>query len=688
MALARQAREKSAMQFCLFQSTPQGAASKQKYLSIHRATLEPLQGQIESTIRQPDNLSPNNPNNGNGYAGIKLGSADSHHDSSNRFTNSFPVPGCANPSTPANLTNSNSINSLSPNNNSISTLNLQNNQLTDRINNLTQPIFSPKLHNIAPSHGKKISQTPVLLKPHNSNPSSGSPNSSCYSQKENVLPANISHNNSQQILRKLDLTDNDLPSQRFSSLKSTSKSLQVFNNELLALPSSVDDPNFDRIFVEKLELCSHLLDFSSPQADSKEKLIKARSLCEFIELFENAREIHKLSETQQKQAFDMLYENIFTQDPTVPIPGIRSDINVVITEPSWPHLFYCYQILNRFSQVFSNSPLININIAKQAINLSQLPDTNERMQLIAFLRAYFDNHPDDRLTLLKEIEKKLIDLRDGSVSPYCAMPLLIFLTHMYPRLNMDMMQYFLQIISQSVVPLAGLNFLILYHQNLRQLLATVLQGHPQYAMKWLRDLELRWPLTNGSKQQQFLEMLLFLFSKIPQDTFKPMAQRVFAFLAECVGSQHSKVSETAMAIWSKATPENWVGLNNKVAMHEMFENVSLIAEQKHWCKANAEKAQQALNDMNRINKNMYHQMKMAQKQRRAQRYIHRAPNDCQRGWAAIARKAKERSPNNEFDLNAKLKEFYDLFHNEKKETLAPTRFVPVIPKDKNKDKKK
>ena len=71
---------------------------------------------------------------------------------------------------------------------------------------------------------------------------------------------------------------------------------------------------------------------------------------------------------------------------------------------------------------------------------------------------------------------------------------------------------------------------------------------------------------------------------------------------------------------------------------------------------------------------------MVQKQMKAQRYRQKVPNDCQRAWIAIAKAARD---NGEvFDIRRKYDEFQKWFHNEKHETLAPSRFVPILQKDK------
>lgn len=454
---------------------------------------------------------------------------------------------------------------------------------------------------------------------------------------------------------------------------------------------SYDDPSFNTLLQNKIDICSYILDFTNLNGQTQEKEIKSRTLCELIELFENNRYISQINEEQQTLIFRMLDRNIFQQDCNIRSPYITFDKcnPIAIVEPCWPHLFYCYQILNRYAQVFPNSKHINLELVSKAINLTQLPDTNERMQLVAFLRTYFDTHKNDQKQILELVNKKLNDQVNSTSTPFCAMPLIIFLTHIYTRsftISSPISSEFMKVMTDGVLPLISLPDLPIYQQNLRQLLLTVLSGHSLYATKFLRYIELKWPQTNSQSQISFFNILTSIWERMDQKDFKPMSKRVFAFIADCTESTNIKLQELALDIWKSATSENWIGINGRHAVNAMYEPVLKLSE-KNWNKSIAEKASSALTDMCRINKREYQKMKSYINQMKVKRLKPRVPNDTQKGWAAIAKTAammaeqKGKSP--DFDLNTKLKEFYDLFHNEKKPTLIVSRFVPVLAKHKD-----
>ncbi|OHT17151.1 hypothetical protein TRFO_12681 [Tritrichomonas foetus] len=478
------------------------------------------------------------------------------------------------------------------------------------------------------------------------------------------------------------LIDQEVPCVvRISSVKYVHKNVKIEQTPPIV---STSDSNFESILKTKVEICKYILDFTDASLQLPEKEIKARAMCELIELFENTREISKITEYQQELIFDMLYVNIFEQDPSYQTKLVSNDILLSIVEPSWPHMFYCYQILNRFIQVFPSFHKFNLDLIKKTIILSQIPDINERMQLVAFLRTYFDTHPNDRSQILLLIKKMLIDFNDGEAQPYCAMPLIILLTHIYSRSPQPPSPEFISTLREAVLPLLGHSYLPTYFPNIRQLLTTFITGNKSFATEILRIIEIKWPVVNHSFQLYFFELMIIIFERMDQEVFKTMANRVFLFIGECVESSNFKLSEAAVEIWQSATQDNWIGVNSRYAIRAMYEPITNVIE-KHWNKTNVEKCSSALSEMCKINKHTYHKIKTYQKQLKAQRYKPRVPNDCQRAWAAIAKTAAELGDKS-FDLKEKLKELHTLFHNEKKPTLAVSRFIPILEKHKKVEK--
>lgn len=453
--------------------------------------------------------------------------------------------------------------------------------------------------------------------------------------------------------------------------------------ELPKLPS-VTDSKFDSVFYQKLQICSQIIDFTSTNDQVTQKEIKTKTICEFIELFENKRELSGITLKHQQLIFDMLSKNIFKQTPFFPSTILAADYSLTLVDPSWSHLFYCYQILNRFVQVFPESPLITLNVIKKTIDLTELPDTNERMQLLAFLRSYYSLHPENQSPMLKHVTNKLIDLHDGVATPFCALPLILFISHMFNKSQPSTLGEFKQTVKDGVLPLMSLPYLSMYSGSIKQLLSNMASSDSSLVLEFLRSIELQWPLLDGTKQVYFLQILIGIWEKMNLSAFKPMSTRVFTFLAEYVEAPQARVCQTILDIWDNVANDSWVAINSRSAIHAMYESVLNVVE-KSWNKKSVEKASKALSEMYRINKHSYQTMKSYVNKVKAQRYKPRVPNDTQRNWSAIAKFAAE-SGDTSFDLNDKLQSIRDLFHHEKKPTLAVSRFSPVLESQKAKEK--
>jgi hypothetical protein len=134
----------------------------------------------------------------------------------------------------------------------------------------------------------------------------------------------------------------------------------------------------------------------------------------------------------------------------------------------------------------------------------------------------------------------------------------------------------------------------------------------------------------------------------------------------------------------KTSSGDWIWRNAKSAIAELIEGTTAVSE-KHWRKETCEKATQALNEMARIDKTTFHKLKQQQKQMKAQRFQRKyVSNDCQRHWYEVAEAAVANFA--DFNLNSKKHEIYDLYHNEKPQTLAPTRFISLIEKKEKREK--
>jgi hypothetical protein len=441
--------------------------------------------------------------------------------------------------------------------------------------------------------------------------------------------------------------------------------------------ASVNSPDFTASLLKKLEVCSLILDCSNSRIQIPEKAAKRAALTELVDLFDRDLDVRRLTPDHQTRVFQMLQKNIFEQDPSLLGPRFRVDYSITVIEHSWGHMNYCFQILNRFVRIFPDSPLMTFSLAQAAMNLTQLPDMQERMQFTIFLRGYHDTHPSERSIFLTELARCFGNLNEGVALPFCGAVLISLFGYIVSRAQSPMAREYALFYLTLILPLIGSPQLTLFAKNLSQLISSILPNNPEMVMPTMRALEKYWPATNGDKQMLVLEMLITICAKLPPAVFAPLAPRLFVFLAACLASPHYRVVGAVLDICINAVAGDWIHMNSKVAIPELVENMVVVSE-KYWAKPTAEKATTALSALAKVDKALYHKIRAQQKQMKGQRQTKYLANDCQRYWYQIADTALDRF--SDFNLNAKKHQMYDLFHNEKPETRAPSHFVSGLDK--------
>lgn len=164
----------------------------------------------------------------------------------------------------------------------------------------------------------------------------------------------------------------------------------------------------------KLIFCWEIFDFTAKNVDLDEIEAKERALIDLVCLFEQSSQIKNIDDGLKKKIFDMLEFNIFHHNSFQKMNF--NDSSAVYHEPSWPHLGCCYRIMNAFIKLFPNIELININLIKRLFHFIELPDANERLQIVSLIRTYYDTHQNERLKIIKMVESILIDVFENQIS--------------------------------------------------------------------------------------------------------------------------------------------------------------------------------------------------------------------------------------------------------------------------------
>jgi serine/threonine-protein phosphatase 2A regulatory subunit B' len=460
------------------------------------------------------------------------------------------------------------------------------------------------------------------------------------------------------------------------------RSISNISSTIVPLPPlpPISSDAFDFLLIKKLEVCSLIMDFTDGDTQVDQKSVKLAILTELVTLFETPEyHIESLKPRNQFLLFQMLEKNIFLQDPSFVSLPLGDDYNVAIVESSWPHLQLCFQILNRFAELFPTSEVWTLAVAKAAIHLTQLPDLRERNQLVVFLRIYADSHQGERVLIATEIARLLTDVLEGGALPFCAAPLITLFTQTISRMQGAMPPPYSQLFLDSILPLLSCRHLPLFFYNITQLLFLVMPVNHQIVIPTLKAFERYWPHTNGQKQALLIDLLSSICAKLPQPILDVFVTRLFRIFAACLMSHNAKLVDAVLESWTANKSGDWIWNNARKGILEMHDNVVTVSE-KFWHLGTREKAARAISEMSKIDKTTFHKLRVQQKQVRAQRRQRKyVSNDVQRHWAEIVDAAMEAY--GDVNVKEKKRRIYDLFHNEGPETLAPTRFITMFEKE-------
>ena len=383
----------------------------------------------------------------------------------------------------------------------------------------------------------------------------------------------------------------------------------------------------------------------------------------------------KLNLTCQQAFFKMFEKNIFRSDPKFPTALDTCNYTLKVIEPSWFHLVFCYQLLLRFLTLFPEADYFNFNTIKRAIYLMQLPDANERSQLVSFVKSYYDIHPNEQELILIEIRNSLIALYSGQLVPFCMMSLLLIFTHiLFRRLNqnnnvvdIESRKTFLE----GAIPLIGFNYIPNQHQYLKSFFVNSLRADPTFIYPIIRAIQNKWPRQNGTKIPLILDLLITITKVMDPKIFSKISSNYFDFLAHQISTCHYKTIDTIISIWTKEDYKPWITTNSVIAINKMYETIYTISI-THWDENVRKKFENVLKIMSEINPPEFHKMKMIVKRKRTVPCHHELTNSTEtsKKWKYVA----EFSGLNEKEKNVMDSTIDDYFNKHQDE--SDKRFLP------------
>lgn len=375
---------------------------------------------------------------------------------------------------------------------------------------------------------------------------------------------------------------------------------------------------FESILNAKLDICSQDIDYENKGAQQQLKDLKFKTLNEFTLFFDNSVEVRNMDLKYRQAFFKMIEKNIFRSDPKFPSSLETYNYTLNVLEPSWNHLIFCYQLLLRFLTLFPDSVFFNFNIAKRAIFLMQLPDSNERTQLVSFLKLYYDLRPNEHDAIVIEIRNSFISLCSGQLTPFCMMPLLLTFTHILFRkcnqnqgnIDAESRRTFME----GALPLIGFNFIPNQYQYLKSFFVNSLRIDNNFIYPIIKTIQNKWPRQNGSKIPLMLDLLISIVKLMDLKEFSRIAINYFDFLAYQLSFGHYKTIDTIIPIWTKEDYKSWITANSTIAIDKMYEVMSNISL-NHWDDTIKKRFENVLKIMSEINPPEFHKMRMITKRK-------------------------------------------------------------------------
>lgn len=323
-------------------------------------------------------------------------------------------------------------------------------------------------------------------------------------------------------------------------------------------------PNFDEVvpeeqiplFIQKIDQCNILFDFSDPTFDIRGKEIKRVTLQELIQFISSNRFTY--TDEMYKHVINMFKTNLFRPipPPVNPVGDLYDpDEDEPVSELSWPHMQAIYEFFLRFIE----SPDFAHQIAKHYI------DHDFILKLLALFDSEDPRERDCLKTTLHRIYGKFLSLRSfirKSINN-------VFLQFVYETERFNGIAELLEILGSIIngfalplkeehkiflirvlMPLHKVKSLSLYHPQLAYCIVQFLEKDPSLTEDVIMSLLRYWPKINSQKEVMFLNEIEDIFEVMEPNEFLKIQIPLFAQLSKCIASPHFQVSEKVLMFWS------------------------------------------------------------------------------------------------------------------------------------------
>ncbi|KAH9292088.1 hypothetical protein KI387_042726 [Taxus chinensis] len=266
------------------------------------------------------------------------------------------------------------------------------------------------------------------------------------------------------------------------------------------------------LFIKKVNLCSHLFDFSDPTKNAREKDIKRQTLLELVDFIQSGS--NKLNETAQEELAKMITENLFRGLPPASHENTGSESfdleeEEPCMEPSWPHLQIVYELLLRYVVSTDTDPkiakrYIDHSFVLRLLDLFDSEDPREREYLKTILHRIYGKFMVHRPFIRKAINNIFYRFIMETERHNGIGELLEILGSIINGFALPMKEEHKLFLVRALIPLHKPKCVALYHQQLSYCITQFVEKDYKLADTVIRGLLRYWPLTNCQKEVLFL----------------------------------------------------------------------------------------------------------------------------------------------------------------------------------------
>ncbi|XP_061363981.1 serine/threonine protein phosphatase 2A 57 kDa regulatory subunit B' beta isoform-like [Gastrolobium bilobum] len=345
------------------------------------------------------------------------------------------------------------------------------------------------------------------------------------------------------------------------------------------------------LFLQKIQLCCFLCDFSDTLKSVYEKEIKRQTLYELVDIIQSGSFGFG---DYQEELIAMVSVNIFRCLPPASHENTGTETmdpedDDTYMDPSWPHLQLVYEILLRYivaseTDIKTSKRYIDHVFVLKLLDLFDSEDQREREYLKTILHRIYGKFMVHRPFIRKAINNIFYRFIFETQRHNGVAELLEILGSIINGFALPMKEEHKLFLIRALIPLHKPKSISSYHQQLSYCVVQFVEKDNRLADPVIRGLLKYWPVTNCHKEVLFLGELEEVLEATQPAEFLRCMVSLFRQIGRCLNSPHFQVAERALYLWNNEHIISLVAQNRNVILPVIFEALEKNMN-SHWNRA-------------------------------------------------------------------------------------------------------